>query len=101
MVSRGQAAKVVEMIDQGWQTVPRTASKKVMGGPVLMRKGNKHVVVHPNSELVEPSWSNRRRKRSPSGKAFGCCRYIVFQESVDRQSSVSPQLSRYTPATIY
>ena len=79
MVSRGQAAKVVEMIDQGWQTVPRTVSKKVMGGPVLMRKGNKHVVVHPNSER-----SNRRRKRSPSGKAFGCCRYIVFQESVDR-----------------
>jgi hypothetical protein len=30
-------------------------SKKVMGGPVLMRKGNKHVVVHPNSELVEPT----------------------------------------------
>jgi hypothetical protein len=55
MVSRGQAAKVVEMIDQGWQTVPRTVSKKVMGGPVLMRKGNKHVVVHPNSELVEPT----------------------------------------------
>jgi len=52
MVSRGQAAKVVEMI---WQTVPRTVSKKVMGGPVLMRKGNKHVVVHPNSELVEPT----------------------------------------------
>jgi hypothetical protein len=25
------------------------------GGPVLMRKGNKHVVVHPNSELVEPT----------------------------------------------
>ena len=55
MVSRGQAAKVVEMIDQGWQTVPRTVSKKVMGGPVLLRKGNKHVVVHPNSELVEPT----------------------------------------------
>ena len=48
MVSRSQAAKVVEMIDQGWQTVPRTVSKKVMGGPVLMRRGNKHVVVHPN-----------------------------------------------------
>jgi hypothetical protein len=55
MVLRGQAAKVVEMIDQGWQTVPRTVSKKVVGGPVLMRKGNKHVVVHPNSELVEPT----------------------------------------------
>ena len=44
MVSRGQAAKVVEMIDQNWQTVPRTVSKKVMGGPVLMRNGNKHVL---------------------------------------------------------
>jgi len=61
MVSRSQAAKVVEMIDQGWQTVPRTVSKKVMGGPVLMRKGNKHVVVHPNSELRQGGLSERRR----------------------------------------
>jgi hypothetical protein len=37
MVSRDQAAKVMEMIDQGWHTVPRTVLTKVMGGPVLKR----------------------------------------------------------------
>jgi hypothetical protein len=31
MVSRDQAAKVVEMIDQGWHTVPRSVLTKVMG----------------------------------------------------------------------
>ena len=45
MVSRDQATKVVEMIGQGWHTVPRTVLTKVMGGPVLMRKGDKHVMV--------------------------------------------------------
>jgi hypothetical protein len=55
MVSRNQATKVAEMIGQGWHTVPRTVLTEVMGGPVLMRKGDKHVMVHPNSELTEPT----------------------------------------------
>ena len=55
MVSRNQATKVAEMIGQGWHTVPRTVLTKVMGGPVLMRKGDKHIMVHPNSELTEPT----------------------------------------------
>ena len=55
MVSRNQATKVAEMIGQGWHTVPRTVLTKVMGGPVLMRKGDKHIMIHPNSELTEPT----------------------------------------------
>jgi len=51
MVSRNQATKVAEMIGQGWHTV----LTKVMGGPVLMRKGDKHIMIHPNSELTEPT----------------------------------------------
>jgi hypothetical protein len=31
MVSRDQAAKVVEMIDQGWNTVPHTVLTQVDG----------------------------------------------------------------------
>ena len=46
MVSRDQATKVVEMIGQGWHTVPRTVLTKVMGGPVLMRKGDKLSLIH-------------------------------------------------------
>jgi hypothetical protein len=26
-----------------------------MGGPALMRKGDKHIMIHANSELVEPT----------------------------------------------
>ena len=54
MVSRDQATKVVEMNGQGWHTVPRTVLSKVMGGPVLMRKGDKHIMVYA-SELIEPT----------------------------------------------
>jgi hypothetical protein len=55
MVSRDQGTKVVEMNGQGWHTVPRTVLSKVMGGPVLMRKGDKHIMVYANSELIEPT----------------------------------------------
>ena len=44
MVPRDQGTKVVEMNGQGWHTVPRTVLSKVMGGPVLMRKGDKHIL---------------------------------------------------------
>ena len=39
----------------GWHTVPRTVLTKVMGGPVLMRKEDKHIMVYANSELIEPT----------------------------------------------
>ena len=55
MVSRDQATKVAEMIGQGWHTVPRSVLTKVMGGPVLMRKGDSHIVVHANGGLIEPT----------------------------------------------
>src|SRR3982074_1785160 len=51
MVSRDQATKVVEMIDQGWHTVPRTVLTKAMGGPVLMRKAMTH---HPHVHMIVP-----------------------------------------------
>ena len=55
MVSRNQATKTAELIGQGWHAVPRTVSPKVIGGPALMRKGDKHIMIHPNSELTEPT----------------------------------------------
>ena len=81
MVSRDQGTKVVEMNGQGWHTVPRTVLSKVMGGPVLMRKGDKHVMVSlaaccagaasGHAAAAPPSrvMNSRRFTRSPHRRA--------------------------------
>jgi hypothetical protein len=57
MVSLDQMTKLQELLDQGWRTASRTTTIADMklGGPALLRKGDKYVMVYANGELIEPT----------------------------------------------
>ena len=55
MVSLNQLDKVREMLTQGWSVIPRTNPQVGIGGPVLLRNGEKYVLVYASNELVTPT----------------------------------------------